>query len=155
MPVCIKKAQTPHLDLRFLPPVNRQPFIQLSCNDTSDFPNQRIFFHFLPKATVMCSLIFFCPIYPSFISFLQSFPLCRMAGAVHGTACAPAATGWFSFSLTAYHTDNNRRHHKNQNHADDDCRHILHKPCQHWNPSCFPVINLNAKPAPRIMAGRL
>ena len=61
MPVCIKKAQTPHLDLRFLPPVNRQPFIQLSCNDTSDFPNQRIFFHFLPKATVMCSLIFFVP----------------------------------------------------------------------------------------------
>lgn len=79
MPVCIKKAQTHHLDLRFLPldgiiifaflyfvkvefsssyflclsrdfplyplpPVNRQPVIQLSCNNASDFPNQRIFF---------------------------------------------------------------------------------------------------------------
>lgn len=96
MPVCIKKAQTHHLDLRFLPldgtiifaflyfvkgefssscflclssnfplyplpPVNRQPVIQFSCNDASDFPNQRIFFHFLPKATVMYCLIVFCP----------------------------------------------------------------------------------------------
>ena len=36
-----------------LPPVNRQPVIQLSCNDAPDFPNQRIFFHFLPKTALV------------------------------------------------------------------------------------------------------
>ena len=79
-------------------------------------------------------------------SFSQGFRLWPMAGVTHGTARTSAAAGWSSFSLTAYHTGNDGSHQENQNRADNDRRHIFHKPCKHWNSSRFPVINLNEKP---------
>ena len=63
-----------------------------------------------------------------------SFLILWMAGAVHGTVSAPAATGRFSPSFPAHHTGNDSRHHDDQNCADDDRRHIFHDPCKHRNP---------------------
>ncbi len=62
-----------------------------------------------------------------------------MAGTLHSTDRTTAATGWFSFSLATYHTNNDSRYHDNQNNTDDDCRHIFNKPCKHLIP---PVINI-------------
>ena len=59
------------------------------------------------------------------------FSILRMAGAMHSAACTPTATRRIPLPLTTYYTDKNRRHHENQNRADDDCRHIFHKPCKH------------------------
>ena len=62
-----------------------------------------------------------------------------MAGTLHSTDRTTAATGWFSFSLATYHTNNDSRYHDNQNNTDDDCRHIFNKPCKHLIP---PVITI-------------
>lgn len=60
-----------------------------------------------------------------------SFSILRMAGAMHSAACTPTATRRIPLPLTTYYTDKNRRHHENQNRADDNCRHIFYKPCKH------------------------
>lgn len=71
------------------------------------------------------------------LKILASFLLLRMAGAVHGTACASTATGRSSLFLIPHHSDNDSHHYNKHHCADNDRRHIFHNPYKHTKTSCF------------------
>lgn len=55
----------------------------------------------------------------------------KVAAAPHSTTLASAATGGFSFFLSAYHTDNNRCNNDKQKCTNNDSRNIFKNPCNH------------------------